>query len=258
VAEGRHAGSDAGERLADDGSRSAEAGQGAAWPVLGGLLFVWGTLGLINVWAITPDLLVAVFVFAAFRYLLRIRRGQGGVRAFLGLGLALGIGYWAKAAMFVLAPTFLLAAWLLASPGVRTRRTLLAGGAFLVLALPLLGSLTIAKGRVTFGDSGRLNVWWYGNGRPQILWREPAAVHPPRVLLSEPLTYAYDDGPGGTYPLWFDPSYWQDGSSPTLDATAIGRAVAANGWHLWGLLRSRHAPSRRRGSRQPVGACHRR
>jgi hypothetical protein len=203
------------------------------WDAFGALLFVWATLGLINLWAITPDLLVAALAFAAFALLLRIRRGGGGRAGFLLLGLVLGLGYWAKAALFPLAPLFLASAYLVAPRVGRRAGSALAAGAFALVALPLVAAQSTQKGRLTFGDAGSLNAAWFVGRQPQLLWRGEGAEHPPRLLLAEPPVYAYGGGPGGTYPPWFDPSYWQEGTRVALRPADTARALAANAWHAW-------------------------
>ena len=203
------------------------------WDLLGALLFVWATLGLINLWAITPDLLVATLVFVAFGLLTRIARGFTGGLTCVLLGLVLGLAYWAKAALFPLGLVFLASAFLIAPRPVRFTRTALAAGGFAALALPLVAVLSAQKGRSTFGDSGKLNMAWFVGRQPQLLWRGPEAEHPPRLLLDEPAVYEYGDGPGGTYSPWFDPSYWQEGTRLSIGVEGQARALAASAWHLW-------------------------
>ena len=204
-----------------------------AWHAFGALLFLWATLGLINLWAVTPDLLVCALVLLAFALLLRIRRGRSGPLAFAELGAVLGAAYWAKAALFVLAPVFLASAVLLASPRRRWRSAAVGAGVYGLCALPLVVALSDDRGRVTFGDSGALNWAWYVNRQPQRHWRGQAAAHPTRVALEDPLLYEYDRGPGGTYSPWYDPAYWLEGLSPSMDPAGAARAVSANLWHYW-------------------------
>ena len=77
------------------------------WLALGYSLFLWSSLSLIQVWAVTPDMLMAAFVYLAAGLVLRIRIGSASWGTFVGLGVVLGLGYLAKAVMFPLAFIFL-------------------------------------------------------------------------------------------------------------------------------------------------------
>jgi hypothetical protein len=59
------------------------------WWTLGYLLFIWISLSLIEIWAVTPDMLMAVFVFLAAGLIAQMRRGEGSLWSFLSLGLVL-------------------------------------------------------------------------------------------------------------------------------------------------------------------------
>jgi hypothetical protein len=145
---------------------------GWAWDSLGYVLFIWSSLSLIKIWAVTPDMLTAAFVYLAGGLLIRI--GMGGARwgAFAAFGLVLGLAYLAKAAMFPLAFVF-LGVGLLAAGELRwaAPRILVALFAFLFLAAPFVAVLSLSKGRVTFGDAGKITYLRYGNGVPYPHWR---------------------------------------------------------------------------------------
>jgi hypothetical protein len=79
----------------------------SAWLVLGYTLFIWSSLNLITIWRVTPDMLVAALVYLASGLLLRVRLGSSGRLTFILLGVVLGVGYLAKAAMFPLGFVFL-------------------------------------------------------------------------------------------------------------------------------------------------------
>src|SRR5712672_310971 len=145
--------------------------------------------------------------------------------AFTILGALLGLGYLAKAAMFPLAFVFLLSTFFLSrAAGVSVRaavlRTLLAGGVFAGFALPLLLVLSEVQGRPTFGDSGRINYVEFVNHAPRSAhWQgSPAGtgtpLHPTRKLFSDPDMFDFSSPVQGSYPPWYDPSYWYDGARP--------------------------------------------
>ena len=205
-----------------------------AWALLpiGYALFVWSALYWQRFWLQTPDMLVASVVFVAAALLVRIRRGAGSWRLFATLGVVLGAGYLAKAAMFPLGFVFLGLAAVLAAVRDRRRalpRTLLALATFLLVAAPLVVALSAAKGRVTIGDTGRLNyAWFVSQLRPVPDWRDwpqwspggelGTPEHGPRQLVESPRVYEFAAPVGGTYPPWYDPSYWHEGLRPPFDA----------------------------------------
>jgi len=194
-------------------------------------LFVWSGIALVGLEKLTPDPLVAAVVFAATALLLRAERGVGGGRTYVMLGATLGVGYWAKAALFPAAFAFLaaaaVAAWRSGRAGSgkahprgpsagAVSRALLALLAFALVAAPLVVALSVAKGAPTFGEVGRLAYGWFVNGYPQFWWTgEPAGsgspVHPIRQLMQEPRVFEFGGEVEGTYPLWLDPSYWYQG-----------------------------------------------
>ncbi|MBA3442985.1 MAG: hypothetical protein H0T92_24330, partial [Pyrinomonadaceae bacterium] len=98
-------------------SRAAGGGwtglPGWAWVVVGYALFVWSSLELITLRYVTPDMCVAACVYLAAGLVVRIRRERelAGSRTFALLGLVLGLGYLAKAAMFPLSFVFLGVGW---------------------------------------------------------------------------------------------------------------------------------------------------
>ena len=205
--------------------------------IWGCLFFLWaGCFWLGPVWA-TPDLCVAVLVYLATALLFRIRAGRGNWVVFAGFGALLGLGYLAKAAMFPLAFVFLLSAFCLsrlsgASFRVAGFRTLLAAGVLSIFAVPLILALSAAKGRTTFGDSGRINYMEFVNRATRsVHWQggppgTGTAVHPTRKIFSDPDVFEFSSPVQGSYPPWYDPSYWYDGARPHF-------SVKAQAWALF-------------------------
>jgi hypothetical protein len=78
-------------------------------------------------------------------------------------------------------------------------------------------ALSKTKGRLTFGDSGRLNyAGMVSPNSPPKHWQgEPAGSgvpkHPTRKLLEEPAVFEFAKPVAGTYSPWYDPSYWNEG-----------------------------------------------
>src|SRR5262245_62063611 len=186
------------------------------WIVLGYTLFLWSALNLISTAMASPDMLVAALVYLAAGILIRIQMGAAGWPMSAALGVVLGFGYLAKAIMFPLAFVF-LAASLLCSGDLRKAvpRTLVALAAFLLVAGPFIAALSFQKGRVTFGESAKLNVAW-SLGVTKPFWQGEGVdngtpKHPPKKVLSSPAIYEFRTPFRVTLPIWYDPSYWYEG-----------------------------------------------
>lgn len=194
----------------------------AFW-ALGYAVFGIAILNIITVALVGPDLLVVAFCCLAGCSALRFRRAPGIGRALL-LGLVLALGYYVKAPFFPLAIVFILCAcW---QRPVSPRIVLLAGtaaAAFLLACAPLVNALSQASGRLTFGDSARVNQAFYVNGVQYFRhWQggpqgSGVPVHPTRKLSDYPQIYEFAADDLGTYPPWFAPTYWYAGIRPHLD-----------------------------------------
>jgi hypothetical protein len=206
---------------AERGAVSDDAIRVPTWAlvVISYSLFMWSAIDLITVYMVMPDLCVAGFIFAAFGLLVRLRRGASDWRTAALFGATLGFGYLAKAAMFPLAPIFLATAAFVVDRPARLRVAGIAAIGFLVVAGPYVTVISRAKGRLTFGESGRYNYARHVGGIvAPVHWRgEPEGtgtpVHPTRKILESPSVYEFGEPVGGTYPPWHDPSYWYEGAS---------------------------------------------
>lgn len=202
-----------------------------AWLALGFPLFIWLCLDIIVVSRGTPDLIIAAVVFLVAGLLLRIRRRPESWIPFVLLGTALGIGYLAKAVMFPL--SFVFIAVSMFSVGNLRRaapRVLTALALFFLIASPFIFAISRAKGRFTFGDSARLNTTWV---RALTRWQGGGAgtgapVHSARKVLDTPPIYEFGGEIGGTYPLWYDPSYWHEGAGRNFDSWGQLRVFGRN------------------------------
>jgi hypothetical protein len=120
------------------------------------------------------------------------------------------------------------------------------------LAAPLILALSLMAGKLTFGESGRLNIAWLNMNIGSYLgfWEGPPGAgipeHPPRILNREPLVLEFNGPIRATYPLWYDPAYWNAGLkvrvSPALllaasirDFKTMREAVTAKQVLNWGL-----------------------
>lgn len=188
------------------------------WISVGYALFIWSSLVLVRIWAVTPDMLLAALVYVAAGLLLDLGAGGARRRAWAAYGLVLGLGYLTKAVLFPIGFVFLLLAVLVQ----RDRRRGLVGGTlalavFLLVALPFVAAVSNAKGRPTFGETGRLAYLRYVNHVPYPFWTPEAPSdlgqpeHPARLVMEDPPVYEFGTPVGGTYPLSYDPSYWYEG-----------------------------------------------
>ncbi|HXC41990.1 MAG TPA: hypothetical protein VNY51_00540 [Candidatus Dormibacteraeota bacterium] len=198
---------------------------------LGYGIFLWASLVLIDVADVTPDLLVAAFVFLIGGYLVDLRYRESYPK-FAVFGILCGAAYLTKAAMFLV--SFGLLVILLFSGKFSKRRALgvmLAGLMFLVVSLPFIAALSKQKGRLTFGDSGRLAYASMVNPNvPQKHWQgDPpeggVPKHTTRQVLDDPAVFEFAEPVGGTYPPWYDPSYWNEGAHGTFRLRAQIRVL---------------------------------
>ena len=190
----------------------------------GYLLFLWSSQFWLSPAMVNPDIIVAGLAYLATALLLRIYRGKGTWLLFPSLALLLGVGYLAKAALFPLSFVFLASGFLLFAITKGSYSKALAGSAlalvvFLALASALVIPLSKEKHRATFGDAGRLNYARYVGGAPILHWQgEPAGTgfpaHPTRKVFTDPPMYEFAQPIAGSYPPWYDPSYWYQGIRP--------------------------------------------
>jgi hypothetical protein len=90
--------------------------------------------------------------------------------------------------------------------------------------------ISLAKGRFTYGESGRLNLAWDMNGVPRGFWLggpegRGTPVHPPRQLSETPPAFEFARPIRVTYPLWHDPSYWYEGVRPQFELSGALRPI---------------------------------
>jgi hypothetical protein len=60
-------------------------------------------------------------------------------------------------------------------------------------------------------------------------------LHPVKRVFPAPATYQFAGPVGGTYPFWYDPSYWQEGLKPHFDLRGQARAIARGMSSYWSL-----------------------
>ena len=195
-----------------------------AWNVLGYTLFAFAALQIVGVGIDQPDLMVMAAALAATGLLIRMKRGVARAAAYFALGATLAGGYLAKAVMFPLAFVFLFSSLFAAGKWKRSApRAAMALITFLLAASPWILTLSKAKGRLTFADTGRLDYAFYVNGlvdHPYWHGETPGLGMPThsgrRLNDLPPVEEVAGPGPG-CYALWYDPTYWFDGVRPHFD-----------------------------------------
>jgi len=168
-------------------------------------------------------MLMAGFVYLAAGLLLQIRQRNPTLVRFLLLGVVLGVGYLAKTPVFLLAFVFFTLAWFFSKGRRHAGAGVFAGlVVFLAIGSVWFVPLSKAKGRFTFGDSGRFNYevhvdeisaeWFFqdlgiAGGR---------YLHPVRKIFDAPPIYDFSRPIKATSAVSYDPSYWAEGAIPRV------------------------------------------
>jgi len=188
------------------------------------LFFLWAAQFWLSPSFVNPDMCVAALVYLATALLLRMLRTRVAWPTWIFFGIILALAYLAKAAMFPLAFVFLACALPLSWRKETAMRAV--GGiaiallVFLAIAAPWITAISHAKGRWTFGDSGKIAYAEYVNGATLTThWQgSPLGTgtpkHPTRQILADPPMYEFAQPIPGSYPPWYDASYWYDGIHP--------------------------------------------
>lgn len=181
-------------------------------------LFLWTSTALISIHLVTPDMCVAALIYLTGALCCRLARPPCGPHHWVALGAVLGLGFYAKAAMFPLALALLLILFIWPPSGAARRSgVLLAALVFALVTGPLVWGLSVRQGHPSIGETGKLNYAWYVNDAPRhIGWtgQPPGSgtpTHAPRKLNDDPVVLEFAQPVAGTYPLWYDPAYWHAG-----------------------------------------------
>jgi len=113
---------------------------------------------------------------------------------------------------------------------------------FLVVSVPFIGWLSVAKGRFTIGDAGRFNYSLTMNEIGRLAhWQKDVLTgaplkHPTRKLLDQPALFEFATPIGGTYPPWTDPYHWFEGMSIHFSVSRQLTVIAKSLWLYWFIL----------------------
>jgi hypothetical protein len=212
--------------------------------LLGVALLVIAAQRELSVGKIRPDALLQALMLAAFAMLLQALATESLIFAPL-MGLFFGLAYLTKSFAFLIA--LLTIALMVVFQGWlqrrRPARVAVAGGlallVFAAVAGPYIAALSKQKHRFDFGDSGALNYAWYVSGTDKMHiepWMTKSfgsasvkLVHPEVQLLAQPGIYSYRAEPYGTYPAWFDPTYFHERIVPIFNAKRLLHRDVRNG-----------------------------
>ncbi|HWW97471.1 MAG TPA: hypothetical protein VNY74_07230 [Edaphobacter sp.] len=193
---------------------------------------------------VRPDALLLAFLLFALAALLQ-HLATNYLRYAALMGLALGLAYLTKSFAFVF--TFLCILALITFRFLWQRQPIariaasavLAFVCFSIVAGPYIAALSHQKGRFDFGDSGNLNYVWFVAGTEKMhLQQNQTALfgaadvhlkHPEKQLLDNPPIFSYKELPYGTYPDWFDTSFFNERikahMNPRLQIIVIGQCI---------------------------------
>ena len=190
-----------------------------------------------------PDALLQALMLAAFAMLLQSFASESLVYAPL-MGFFFGLAYLAKSFAFLIA-LMTIVVMMLFQAWVQRRKMgrVMVGGAlalvvFAAVAGPYIAALSKQKHRFDFGDSGALNYAWYVSGTDKMHiepWMTDSfgsasvkLIHPEKQLLAQPGVYSYRAEPYGTYPAWFDPTYFHERVVPQFSAKRLVKRDVRN------------------------------
>lgn len=210
---------------------------------LGLALLVVASQRELSVGKVRPDALLQAFLLFGLAALLR-HLATSQLRYVALMGFVLGLAYLTKsfAFLFTLVCIGSLVAfrwlWQRHSPARIAASAALSLICFGAVAGPYIAALSKQKGHFDFGDSGSLNYAWYvggtekmhlQNGQQELYGSSEVHLkHPNQVLLTSPLVVSYKQLPYGTYPDWFDASYWNDQIKTHMNPKGEFNAIKRN------------------------------
>jgi hypothetical protein len=200
-------------------------------------LWTWCAIRLIAVTTITPDVLLAGWLFLVSTELVQASSAAPRRRRAVRLATALALGYCTKAVFF---PVMLVGAlaYLLSIPKASWRAHLpWLIAPMLAIAGPLVLVQSVSQGHLSFGETGRLNYAWYVNGvphapaKPELV--DTTRAHGPEMpavvqLKTDPQTALYVGTARASFPYWYDPSRFEEKATTTVSFSALTRVVRAN------------------------------
>lgn len=203
--------------------------------ILAYAIFLWASISQITLTTLRPDMLMSGFVYLAMGILLPMTGRAPSWRAYLGLGVVLGVGFLAKAPMLPLgllliaSSLFLVTSWRSAfAPAV------CAGIIVLVIGSCYFVPLSRLRGHFTLGESGAFNYLYHVDGIGPTWYVQERGeasgtlLRKPDKVFDAPPTYRFAFPYPVTHPLRFDPAYWTEGLKPRVRLSAQYEAIREN------------------------------
>ena len=139
------------------------------WITIGYTIFLWSALKWTEVSRVTTDLLAAGFFYLSFGLLVKISSGRANWKAFVGLGLALGLTYLTKFFLLPICFLILVIAWLVAKHNARY--AIISAVVFVLIVAPFITALSVQKGRFTYGEAATYDYAVSVNRIPRYHWQ---------------------------------------------------------------------------------------
>lgn len=212
---------------------------------VGYVLFMWAALIAVGVTSVTPHMTMVALLLLTTGLLLQLRMHPEAWRHWVAFGFVLGLTYLARPQTLVFVMVYFMLAVLPLPAGWDAKRVMLrsalAVAIFAIVASLYAVPLFVVKKQIAGRDLVRLNYAWYVNNVFIRHWQgDPpygSPLHPTRVLLTAPTVFEFDGPVGGTYPPWYDPSYWYRGVEPQIDLSGMARRWSASvQWEPFGHL----------------------
>ena len=204
---------------------------------IGYCVFAYSTLVCSGLWIDTPDVLSEIFFLLLVGITLSLRQADQRKRmlSMCAVGFLSALAYFAKAVMLATAVFFLLITLLLRSRFGLNAKHFAATLVCLVLACaPYVACLSSRVGEFTLSTPSKINAIWYVTGDLSVAHgrgtaaEHAALLHPSRVIYEHPTVYEFATPISGTYPPWFDPSYWMAGAKPAQNPIKFFAAIVLN------------------------------
>jgi hypothetical protein len=191
-------------------------GEGPAewvWWLLGCTVFLICSLRLITIGMDTPDMALATVIFLATGLLIDLAKSDRVMwRVQFLLGLILGVGYLTKSVMLPLSLVYMVTSGARNGSKKPNMRALATVAGFLLVSMPFVVVLSYAKGRLTFGETGK--VAYINQVSGPSTEDKSKIIHQVNRLYDHPPVYIYVTPFSATYPAWYDGSYWYEGIKP--------------------------------------------
>lgn len=192
---------------------------------------------------VRPDALLQALILSGLAMLLQALATESMIFAPM-MGLFFGLAYLTKSFAFLFA-LLSIAALVLFQWLVQKRKVprvvlggVLAAVVFGMIAGPYIAALSKQKHRFDFGDSGNLNYAWYVGGTEKMHlepWMTSSfgsakvnLIHPEQQLLARPGIYSYKALQYGTYPPWFDTTFFNERIVPHMTLRGLAVRDARN------------------------------